>query len=165
MRGGWTIRPPWVAFAGANVLHRDAFERLAPKFGVPAQDDEGLNTLARFWHALPAWPDVVGGLSRLKPRYMIAPLSNGHVALLVSMYCPHPVSDGHSHIRELTDRCCCRRAERATAACSPVRGHHRLVDCGPDCPRLSNTTNPDAIRPGIPRQSRATFRFNVRSRR
>jgi len=44
-----------------------------------------LNTLARFWHALPAWPDVVGGLSRLKPRYMIAPLSNGHVALLVSM--------------------------------------------------------------------------------
>ncbi len=61
------------------------FKRLAPKFGVPAQDDEGLNTLARFWHELPAWPDVVGGLYRLKPRYMIAPLSNGHVALLVSM--------------------------------------------------------------------------------
>jgi hypothetical protein len=99
MRGGWTIRPPWIAFAGANVLHRDSFERLAPKFGVPGQDDEGLNTLARFWHALPAWPDVVGGLSRLKPRYMIAPLSNGHVALLVSMYCPHPVGDGHSHLR------------------------------------------------------------------
>jgi 2-haloacid dehalogenase len=44
-----------------------------------------LNTLARFWHELPAWPDVVGGLRRLKPRYLIAPLSNGHVALLVSM--------------------------------------------------------------------------------
>ena len=54
-----------------------------------------------------------------------------------------------SHIRELTYRCCCRRAERATAACSPVRGHHRLVDCGPDRPRLSSTTNPDAVRRGI----------------
>jgi len=73
------------AWANLDVLHRESFERLAPKFGVPAQDDEGLTTLARFWHALPAWLDVVGGLSRLKPLYMIAPLSNGHVALLVSM--------------------------------------------------------------------------------
>jgi len=73
------------AWANLDVLHRESFERLAPKFGVPAQDDDGLNTLARFWHELPAWPDVVGGLYRLKPRYMIAPLSNGHVALLISM--------------------------------------------------------------------------------
>jgi 2-haloacid dehalogenase len=73
------------AWANLDVLHRESFERLAPKFGVPAQDGEGLNALARFWHELPAWPDVVGGLHRLKPRYMIAPLSNGHVALLVSM--------------------------------------------------------------------------------
>ena len=100
MRGGWTIRPPLIAFAGvsgpgristcctaspSNVWRRNSAQRLAPKFGVPAQDDEGLNALARFWHELPAWPDVVGGLYRLKPRYMIAPLSNGHVALLVSM--------------------------------------------------------------------------------
>ena len=73
------------AWANLDVLHRESFERLVPKFGVPAQDNEGLNALARFWHELPAWPDVVGGLHRLKPRYMIAPLSNGHVALLVSM--------------------------------------------------------------------------------
>jgi 2-haloacid dehalogenase len=28
---------------------------------------------------------VVGGLCQLKPRYLIAPLSNGHVALIVSL--------------------------------------------------------------------------------
>ena len=67
------------------MLHRELFERLAPRFGIPAQSDENLNALARFWHDLPAWPDVVGGLARLKPRYLIAPLSNGHVALLVSL--------------------------------------------------------------------------------
>jgi len=73
------------AWANLDVLHRESFERLAPKFGVPRQSDETLNALARFWHELPAWPDVVGGLTRLKSQYMIAPLSNGHVALLVSL--------------------------------------------------------------------------------
>ncbi len=73
------------AWANLDVLHREFFERLAPKFGVPVLDDDALNQLCQFWHRLPAWPDVVGGLHRLKPRYMIAPLSNGHVALLVAM--------------------------------------------------------------------------------
>jgi 2-haloacid dehalogenase len=73
------------AWANLDVLHRESFERLAPRFGVPAQDDASMNGLARFWHELPAWPDVVGGLHRLKPRAVIAPLSNGHVALLVAL--------------------------------------------------------------------------------
>jgi hypothetical protein len=42
------------AWANLDVLHRESFERLASKFSVPAQDDEGLNPLARFWHELPA---------------------------------------------------------------------------------------------------------------
>lgn len=73
------------AWANLDVLHRELFERLAPTFGIPPQSDETLNALAQFWHELPAWPDVVGGLTRLKSRYLIAPLSNGHVALLVSL--------------------------------------------------------------------------------
>jgi 2-haloalkanoic acid dehalogenase type II len=92
MRGGWTTRAPLTAFAGASGRGRISTCCTASrsnvwrqKFHVPAQDDEGLNALARFWHELPAWADVVGGLYQLKPRYMIAPLSNGHVALLVSM--------------------------------------------------------------------------------
>jgi hypothetical protein len=47
-----TFRVDWptLAFAGASgprasldVLHRESFDRLAAKFDVPAQDDEGLN--------------------------------------------------------------------------------------------------------------------------
>jgi len=52
---------------------------------MPAQGDDSLNRLAQFWHELSTWPDVVGGLTRLKPGYMIAPLSSGHVALLVRL--------------------------------------------------------------------------------
>jgi 2-haloacid dehalogenase len=73
------------AWANLDVLHRESFERLAPKFGVPPLDDGALNELTQFWHRLPAWPDVVDGLTRLKRGYRIAPLSNGHVALLVEM--------------------------------------------------------------------------------
>ena len=64
MPGGWITRPPRGerAWANLDVLHRELLERLAPKFGVPAQNDESLNALARFWRELPAWPDVVGGL-------------------------------------------------------------------------------------------------------
>jgi 2-haloacid dehalogenase len=37
------------------------------------------------WHELPAWPDTVEGMARLRAKYVVAPLSNGHVALLVHM--------------------------------------------------------------------------------
>ena len=37
------------------------------------------------WHRLKPWPDSVAGLTRLKKKYIIAPLSNGNVALLTNM--------------------------------------------------------------------------------
>ena len=37
------------------------------------------------WHRLHAWPDSVAGLTRLKKKYIISPLSNGNVALLTNM--------------------------------------------------------------------------------
>ena len=37
------------------------------------------------WHRLDPWPDAVSGLTRLKRKYIIAPMSNGNVALLVNM--------------------------------------------------------------------------------
>jgi 2-haloacid dehalogenase len=37
------------------------------------------------WHELPAWPDTVEGMARLRSRYLVAPLSNGHVALLIRL--------------------------------------------------------------------------------
>jgi 2-haloacid dehalogenase len=37
------------------------------------------------WHRLHPWPDSVAGLTRLKTKYIISPLSNGNVALLTNM--------------------------------------------------------------------------------
>jgi 2-haloacid dehalogenase len=41
--------------------------------------------LNRLWHRLNPWPDAVGGLTRLRRRFVLATLSNGNMALLVNM--------------------------------------------------------------------------------
>lgn len=72
-------------WADLDVLQRESLEELAPKFGAVGLDDAALGELVAMWHELPPWPDSVDGLRRIQSRYMIAPLSNGHVALLVRM--------------------------------------------------------------------------------
>ena len=72
-------------WADLDVLQRESVETLAPKFGAPGLDGPSLDALVRMWHELPPWPDSVEGLQRLRARYVIAPLSNGHVALLVRL--------------------------------------------------------------------------------
>ena len=37
------------------------------------------------WHRLDPWPDAIAGLARLKTALIIAPLSNGNIALLLDM--------------------------------------------------------------------------------
>ena len=55
------------------------------RFGITGIPSADLDDLNRAWHRLDPWPDVVHGLARLKTRYIIAPKSNGNVALLVDM--------------------------------------------------------------------------------
>src|SRR3954471_13045755 len=70
---------PWTTL---DVLHREALDRLVAARGLEVGDAAELN---RIWHALDPWPDTVEGLVRLKRAYVIAPCSNGHIALLVNM--------------------------------------------------------------------------------
>jgi 2-haloacid dehalogenase len=74
-------------FARLDVLHRGNLEAILPDFGispahVPAAELDDLNLA---WHRLDPWPDVVPGLTRLKARFIIAPLSNGNVILMLDM--------------------------------------------------------------------------------
>jgi 2-haloacid dehalogenase len=68
-----------------DQLQAETMRELAPQYGLPALSDDALLNLARMWHQLPAWPDTVEGMARLRTKYVVAPLSNGHVALLVHM--------------------------------------------------------------------------------
>jgi 2-haloacid dehalogenase len=79
VRGG---EIPWT---NLDALHRASLEELLDEFGVESLSEEEKDRFNRVWHRLDPWPDAVEGLTRLKERYVIAPLSNGNVALLVSM--------------------------------------------------------------------------------
>jgi 2-haloacid dehalogenase len=68
-----------------DVLHRRSLEKLVAQMAITDLTDADLDYLTTGWHRLHAWPDSVAGLTRLKTRYIISPLSNGNVALLTNM--------------------------------------------------------------------------------
>src|SRR5271167_1726398 len=72
-------------WADLDDLQRESVKALAPRFGVSGLHGDALEELVHMWHELPPWPDSVEGLQKLRTRYVIAPLSNGHVALLVGL--------------------------------------------------------------------------------
>jgi len=59
----------------------DAFAAL----GLPVPDESERRELARCWHHLDPWPDAVEGLRRIKKSYVVAPVSNGHIRLMVDI--------------------------------------------------------------------------------
>jgi 2-haloacid dehalogenase len=73
---------PWTRI---DDLHRMILDRLLEEFGIEGLTDEEKDHWNRVWHRLRPWPDSVAGLTRLKRKYVIAPLSNGNVALLTNM--------------------------------------------------------------------------------
>jgi 2-haloacid dehalogenase len=73
---------PWTKL---DVLHRATLDDLLVRFKVAGLTEEEKMHLNRVWHRLKPWPDSVAGLTRLKKRYVIAPLSNGNLSLLTNM--------------------------------------------------------------------------------
>jgi 2-haloacid dehalogenase len=72
-------------FLNLDALHRTSLERLVREQDIKGLDEADLDYLTRGWHRLSPWPDSVAGLARLKTKFVISPLSNGNVALLVNM--------------------------------------------------------------------------------
>jgi 2-haloacid dehalogenase len=68
-----------------DQLHRRSLEKLVALFSIQGLNEADLHHLTMGWHRLHAWPDSVAGLTRLKKKYIIGPLSNGNVALLTNM--------------------------------------------------------------------------------
>ncbi|SDR51350.1 2-haloacid dehalogenase [Paraburkholderia fungorum] len=74
-------------FVRLDLLHMENLVKVLTDFGVnvgsiPAEDLVELNLA---WHRLDPWPDSVEGLLRMKRRFIIAPLSNGNIRLMVDM--------------------------------------------------------------------------------
>jgi 2-haloacid dehalogenase len=74
-------------FVKLDVLHRENLEQVLAAFGIDREHvpSSELDELNLAWHRLDPWPDTVEGLHRLKSRYIIAPLSNGNIRLMIDM--------------------------------------------------------------------------------
>jgi 2-haloacid dehalogenase len=79
------IRYKGKTFEKLDVLHRRNLEKILPRFNVSGVPEETLRHLNLAWHRLDAWPDSAPGLTRLKKKCMIAPVSNGNISLMVAL--------------------------------------------------------------------------------
>ena len=73
---------PWT---NLDALHRMALEEVLAEFEITGLDEAEKTEVNFFWHRLRPWADSVPGLYRLKHRYIIAPMSNGNIALMTNM--------------------------------------------------------------------------------
>ena len=79
VRGG---ELPWTKLDG---LHRMMLDAILIELRVAGLSEAETDALNRAWHRLRPWPDAVGGLTRLKTRFIIAPLSNGNISLMTNL--------------------------------------------------------------------------------
>ena len=69
-----------------DILHRENLDATLAEFGLEGDvDDAARARLNRAWETLPPWPDAVPGLVALRSRYLIAPCSNGSIALMARL--------------------------------------------------------------------------------
>jgi 2-haloacid dehalogenase len=75
-------RSPYVKL---DVIHRRMLQRIIPRFGLEMLEETAVDRLTLAWHRLDAWKDVPVGLTRLRKRFRIAPVSNGNIALMTDL--------------------------------------------------------------------------------
>ena len=79
------IRSGKAPFARLDVVHRRNLERILPRFGLAALDEDARKNLNLAWHRLDGWADSAPGLSRLRDKYRLAPVSNGNISLMADL--------------------------------------------------------------------------------
>ncbi|MGB6322723.1 MAG: haloacid dehalogenase type II [Xanthobacteraceae bacterium] len=79
------VRTGRIAFCKLDVLHRRNLDITLTRFGVTGLSEDDKRSLNLAWHRLDAWPDVPKGLARLKRQFLLAPVSNGNISLMVDL--------------------------------------------------------------------------------
>jgi 2-haloacid dehalogenase len=79
------VRTGRIPFSKLDVLHRRNLEITLTTFGVTGLSEDDKREFNLAWHRLDAWPDVPPGLARLKRKFLLAPVSNGNISLMVDL--------------------------------------------------------------------------------
>jgi len=76
------IRDGARGYVPLETLHRENLDAVLARRGLTCADPA---TLADAWERLDPWPDTVAGLRRMRDRRIVAPCSNGSIALMVRL--------------------------------------------------------------------------------
>lgn len=79
------VRAGRIPFSKLDVIHRNMLERIRPRFELQKVEEPVLQELNLAWHRLDGWPDASRSLQRLRKRFLLAPCSNGNIALMVDL--------------------------------------------------------------------------------
>jgi 2-haloacid dehalogenase len=79
------VRSGRLPFSKLDALHRRNLDVVLDRFGLNRIDEATRVELNLAWHRLDAWPDVPQALARLRPRFRLAPCSNGNISLMVDL--------------------------------------------------------------------------------
>jgi 2-haloacid dehalogenase len=72
-------------FQPLDALHRRMLDEVAGQRELQALSEADRAELVRAWYRLAPWPDTVAGLTKLRERYILTPLSNGGMGLLTRL--------------------------------------------------------------------------------
>ena len=73
-------------YVDLDDLHRENLDRVLAKFDWHSRfDGAERDSLNHAWEKLPPWPDVVAGLAELRRCAIVAPCSNGSIALMTRL--------------------------------------------------------------------------------
>jgi len=80
------IRSGGRGYVALDTLHRENLEIVLDRYGIANRfSDLEKAELNHTWEKLPPWPDSVPALTKLKHHYIIAPCSNGSIALMTRL--------------------------------------------------------------------------------
>jgi len=79
------VRSGRIPFSKLDIIHRHNLNRILPRFELTGIAESTLSDLNLAWHRLDAWADVMEGLLKLKKKFLLAPVSNGNISLMVNL--------------------------------------------------------------------------------
>lgn len=80
------IREGRRAYTNLDVLHRENLERVLERAGLQGCFTDGeLGDLTKAWERLDPWRDTVDGMTMIRRHGLVAPCSNGSIALMAHL--------------------------------------------------------------------------------
>jgi 2-haloacid dehalogenase len=73
------------SYVTMDALHREMLDVALAEYGITDLDETEKHRLAMGWRRLDPWPDSIEGMNLLKARHAVVALSNGNIALVLSM--------------------------------------------------------------------------------